>query len=232
MPNQLIDELKKGKEAAAKFFEHPVVQQSYKHNQELAKKLGIDIPNRPENIGAIIRQPTKINWSGAFGNSYAQVSQTHLGDPDAVISYQWMPYDRKTFGLSTIHENLYRGFYSAPLKYPNISKEYYDNVYKPQYYFYNWKTKKLLNPKYHDSYLTDISGGEAGPNFIDLGRDLGLKLGQKYPGYETVNNMLQNYKGFKSWMVPQLNKSKAGMRHIWDAMTGKYFTSNRSFINF
>ena len=24
-------------------------------------------------------------------------------------------------------------------------------------------------------------------------------------------------------MIPQLNTSKAGMRHVWDAMTGKYF---------
>lgn len=224
MPDQLLEEVKRGKEAAAKFFEHPVVQQSYKHNQELAEKLGITIPNRPENIGSIIRQPVKIRWSGAPSNSYAAVSQTYLGDPDAVISYKWMPFDRKTFGITTIHENLHRGFYSAPLKYPNISKEYYDNIYKPQYSFYNWKTKKLLKPEYYDSYLTDISGGEAGPNFIDLGRDLGLKLGQKYPGYEAANDILQNYTGFKSWMIPQLNTSKAGMRHIWDAMTGKYFT--------
>lgn len=224
MPNQLIEEVKRGKEAAAKFFEHPVVQQSYKHNQELAEKLGITIPDRPENIGNIIRQPVKIRWSGAPSNSHAAVAQTHLGDPDAVISYQWMPFDRKSFGITTIHENLHRGFYSAPLKFPNISKEYYDNIYKPQYSFYNWKTKKLLKPEYYDSYLADISGGEAGPNFIDLGRDLGLKLGQKYPGYEEANNILQNYTGFKSWMIPQLNTSKAGIRHIWDAMTGKYFT--------
>lgn len=223
MPNQLIDEFKRGKEAAAKFFEHPVVQQSYSHNQELAKRLGINIPDRPENIGAIIRWPTKVNLTRAAENSYAQVAQTHLGDPDATISYQWMPYDKKTFTLSTIHENLHRGYYSAPLKYKNISKEYYNNVYKPQYSFYRWKTSKLLKPEYQDSYLADISGGEAGPNFIDLGRDLGLKLGQKYPGYEAVKNMLQNYKGFKSWMIPQLNMSEAGMRHIWDAMTGKYF---------
>ena len=161
MPNQLIEEVKRGKEAAAKFFEHPVVQQSYVHNQELAKRLGITIPDRPENIGNIIRQPVKLRWSGAPDNSYAAVSQTHLGDPDAVISYKWMPFDRKSFGITTIHENLHRGFYSAPLKYPNISKEYYDNIYKPQYSFYNWKTRKLLKPEYYDSYLADISGGEA-----------------------------------------------------------------------
>jgi hypothetical protein len=31
---------------AAKFFEHPVVTQSYKHNQKLAQRLGITIPDK------------------------------------------------------------------------------------------------------------------------------------------------------------------------------------------
>lgn len=37
--------------------------------------------------------------------------------------------------------------------------------------------------------------------------------------------MLDNYKGFKASLAPRLNtKTKAGIRHVWDAMTGKYFT--------
>jgi hypothetical protein len=36
--------------------------------------------------------------------------------------------------------------------------------------------------------------------------------------------MLENYNGFKKFMIPDLNMSKAGLRHVWDAMTGKYFT--------
>jgi hypothetical protein len=35
--------------------------------------------------------------------------------------------------------------------------------------------------------------------------------------------MLDSYKGYKRFMIPRLNTSEAGMRHIWDAMTGKYF---------
>lgn len=223
MPNQMIEEVKRGKEAAAKFFEHPIVKQAHQHNQKLAKKLGLTLNDRPANISEVIRKPIKVNWSGAQGNEYANIRQAYYGDDSAELTFNWRPFDTKTFGITNIHENLHKGYYSAPIRFPNVSKEYYNNVYKPSYQFYKWKTDKLLKPEFRDGYLGDISGGEAGPNLIDLGRDLGLKLGQKYPGYEQVKQMLQNYKGFKSFIIPQLNDSKAGLRHVWDAMTGKYF---------
>jgi hypothetical protein len=47
-PDELVKsgDFAKGKEMTAKFFEHPVVQESYRHNQELAKRLGITIPDK------------------------------------------------------------------------------------------------------------------------------------------------------------------------------------------
>lgn len=222
-PDELVKsgDFAKGKEMAVKFFEHPVVQQSYKHNQELAKRLGITVPDK--NAAEVVKQPVKISYK-KLDNEIANVAQSHYGDPDAVITMDWAMYPLKDLRQAVIHENLHRGFYGAPLRLPTMSKDYYTNIYKPEYKFWEWKTKKLLKPEYHNGYLSDIHGGEAGTNFIDLGRDLGLKLGQKYPGYETVKAMLENYKGFKRFMIPQLNTSKAGMRHVWDAMTGKYFT--------
>lgn len=222
-PDELIKsgDFARGKEMAIRFFDHPIVQQSYKHNQELAKRLGITIPDK--NASEVVKQPVKVTYK-KLDNEIANVAQSHYGDPDAVITMDWSMYPLKDLRQAVIHENLHRGFYSAPLRLPAMSKEYYNNVYIPEYRFWEWKTKKLLKPEYHNGYLADIHGGEAGTNFIDLGRDLGLKLGQKYPGYETVKAMLENYKGFKRFMIPQLNDSKAGMRHVWDAMTGKYFT--------
>ena len=98
------------------------------------------------------------------------------------------------------------------------------------------KTDKLLKPEYrimqngviqdsaNDVYITDWRGGEAGPNLIDMGRELGLKLGQPYPGDEVFMNMMNNYKGAKSFLLKFLDTdTRAGRRHIWDAMVGKYF---------
>lgn len=223
-PDELIKsgDFAKGKEMAAKFFEHPVVQNSYKHNQELAKRFGITIPDK--QAAEVVKQPVQVNYRKLDGNEIAQVSRRYYGDPDTEITMDWSYYPIKDLRQAIIHENLHRGWYSAPLRPQSMTQSYYNNTYKPEYRFWEWKTKKLLDPKYHnDWYLMDIHSGEAGPNFIDLGRDLGLKLGQKYPGYKAVKQMLQNYKGNKSFMIPKLNYSKAGIRHVWDAMTGKYF---------
>ena len=223
-PDELVKsgDFAKGKEMAAKFFEHPVVQNSYKHNQELAKRFGITIPDK--QAAEVVKQPVQVNYRKLDGNEIAQVSRRYYGDPDTEITMDWSYYPIKDLRQAIIHENLHRGWYSAPLRPQSMTQSYYNNTYKPEYRFWEWKTKKLLDPKYHnDWYLMDIHSGEAGPNFIDLGRDLGLKLGQKYPGYKEVKQMLQNYKGNKSFMIPKLNYSKAGIRHVWDAMTGKYF---------
>jgi hypothetical protein len=52
-PDELVPEYGKLKEFSAKFFEHPVVINSYKHNQELAKRLGIILPDK--DAAAIVR---------------------------------------------------------------------------------------------------------------------------------------------------------------------------------
>lgn len=222
-PDEIVNsgDFVKGKEVAVRFFEHPVVQESYKHNQQLARRLGITIPDK--NPSQIVSQPVKVKYEDLGSNTIANVAQSYYGDPDAVISMNWRYYPLNTIRQGIIHENLHRGYYSAPLRPASLDKEYYNTIYKPEYIFWDWKTKKLLKPEYHNSYLADISGGEAGPNFIDLGRELGLKLGQKYPGYDKVIDMLNKYNGNKGFMIKQLNDSKAGMRHVWDAMTGKYF---------
>lgn len=222
-PDEIVNsgDFVKGKEVAVRFFEHPVVQQSYKHNQKLAKRLGITIPDK--NPSQIVSQPVKYKYEDLGNNTVANVSQSYYGDPNAVISMNQKQFPLYTIRQGLIHENLHRGYYSAPLRPAILDKEYYNTIYKPEYIFLDWKTKKLLKPEYHNSYLADIAGGEAGPNFIDLGRGLGLKLGQKYPGYDKVIDMLNKYNGDKGFMIKQLNDSKAGMRHVWDAMTGKYF---------
>ena len=48
-----------------------------------------------------------------------------------------------------------------------------------------------------------------------MGQELGLKLGQKFPGDESVQQMLNNYKGTKSFLLKYLDTgSRAGRRHI------------------
>jgi hypothetical protein len=59
-PMEAIEEIKKGRAMAGSFFKHPVVKESYVHNQELAKRLGIDLPDRPADISDMVTRPVKV----------------------------------------------------------------------------------------------------------------------------------------------------------------------------
>lgn len=226
MPNEILGEFVSGKNQAAKFFQQPVVQNSYAHNKKLAKRLGINIANRPENISEIVGAPIKLSpYIQNPGNELANIAQSYLGDPSATLSIAWTPFSKRVAKLTGIHEGLHRGHYAQVIKpAPTITKNYYETTMRPEATFWNWKINKLLKPEYQNGYLGGPFDGEAGVNLIEMGRDLGVKLGTKYPGDEVFMNMINNYNGHKSFLIPHLDlDTRAGRRHVWDAMTGQYF---------
>ena len=225
-PNEILGEFVSGKNQAAKFFQQPVVQNSYAHNKELANRLGINIADRPENISEIVGAPIKLSpYIQNPGNELANIAQSYLGDPSATLSIAWTPFSKRVAKLTGIHEGLHRGHYAQVIKpAPPITKNYYETTMRPEATFWNWKINKLLKPEYQNGYLGGPFDGEAGVNLIEMGRDIGVKLGAKYPGDEVFMNMINNYNGHKSFLIPHLNlDTRAGRRHVWDAMTGQYF---------
>lgn len=94
--------------------------------------------------------------------------------------------------------------------------------------FYSFKTKKLLVPENEAPDLTTYNylfeEGEAAANTMELGKRLGLKPGQEYPGRKALEQMLKEFSesgNEHSHMPSYLN-----MRHpkrVWDALTGRYF---------
>ena len=222
-PLDAIDAIKRGRRMAGSFFKHPIVKESYAHNQALAKRLGIELPDRPADISEMVTRPVKVGWNTS-DNEIANIAQGYYGDPDVTMNFQWKLRPKSDWEAAARHESMHLGYYSAPIRPKTVTQEYYNTISKPSYNFWKWKTDKLLRPEYRDGYLGDVWGGEAGPNLIDIGRELGVKLGQKYPGDTEFLNMMNNYKGLKSNFVPHLQlDTRAGRRHVWDAMTGKYF---------
>ena len=226
MPNEILGEFVSGKNQAAKFFQQPVVQNSYAHNKELANRLGINIADRPENISEIVGAPIKLSpYIQNPGNELANIAQSYLGDPSATLSIAWTPFSKRVAKLTGIHEGLHRGHYAQVIKPAStITKNYYETTMRPEATFWNWKINKLLKPEYQNGYLGGPFDGEAGVNLIEMGRDIGVKLGAKYPGDEVFMNMINNYNGHKSFLIPHLDlNTRAGRKHVWDAMTGQYF---------
>ena len=226
MPNEILGEFVSGKNQAAKFFQQPVVQNSYAHNKELANRLGINIADRPENISEIVGAPIKLSpYIQNPGNELANIAQSYLGDPSATLSIAWTPFSKRVAKLTGIREGLHRGHYAQVIKPAStITKNYYETTMRPEATFWNWKINKLLKPEYQNGYLGGPFDGEAGVNLIEMGRDIGVKLGAKYPGDEVFMNMINNYNGHKSFLIPHLDlNTRAGRKHVWDAMTGQYF---------
>ena len=225
MPNEILGEFVSGKNQAAKFFQQPVVQNSYAHNKELANRLGINIADRPENISEIVEAPIKLSsYIQNPGNELANIAQSYLGDPSATLSIAWTPFSKRVAKLTGIHEGLHRGHYAQVIRPQTITKNYYETTMRPEATFWNWKINKLLKPEYQNGYLGGPFDGEAGVNLIEMGKDMGVKLGTKYPGDEVFMNMINNYNGHKSFLIPHLDlDTRAGRRHVWDAMTGQYF---------
>ena len=226
MPNLLLEAIGTGKKAASEFFEHPVVKQSYEHNKDIAKRLGITLQDRPENIAEIVNRPIGVGYEAYKNNGeFGAIHHSGIDDPNDRFSVSWIPMtelDAKRIGF---HESLHRGFYSAPIKYVNTDFDYYKNVYQPTYKYWHWKTSKLLKPGTMDSYLGDVHSGEAGTNLAEVGKIAGVKIGEKWPGDEKFWETLDKWPEDKKFMLEYLNTdTRAGRRHIWDAMAGKYFT--------
>jgi hypothetical protein len=85
-PLEIIDYFRHGKIAAGKFFEHPVVKAAEKNNIALAKRLGITLNPRPEDISVVVQRPMKVQFH--TGEPAAFVAQGHYNDPNAYMSIQ------------------------------------------------------------------------------------------------------------------------------------------------
>ena len=60
---------------------------------------------------------------------------------------------------------------------------------------------------------------------IQEGKQMGLKLGQKYPGDAKMIELLNTqWPEYKANLLPQLQTdTRAGRRHIWQALTGQFY---------
>lgn len=85
LPSELLGDIAVGKRAAGTFFQHPVVQNSEKHNIELAKRLGVNLEPRPSNVSDVVTAPIKTIYIENPENELGNLAQSYYGDPDAVF---------------------------------------------------------------------------------------------------------------------------------------------------
>ena len=139
-PKDLQNEINTGFNAASTFFNHPVVKQSYKHNQELAKRLGITIPDRPDNISDVVKSPVKIEYqpyvpeNGGF--ELMSIAKETFNDPNTILNITNVPMTKELARAGALHEGLHRGYYSEAIKLPNMTKEQIMSEFLPSAKFW------------------------------------------------------------------------------------------------
>lgn len=208
--------VKQGIKEARDYVRHPVIVETVERNKELAERISgkparnmgwftdgnkVSANTRAEVLQHYIDRPVHIQTSNDLPKGF-------LGDYTSAntrirVKSGLSPYDTKRV---TFHEGLHHSGYG------NFEGGLYD-----------LKAEKLFGI---DDYLL---GHEAAVNTAELGRMMGLELGQKYPGLQTFKDMITKYNvdGFDKKFIfdKAILNTPRDYKRFWDALTGKYFTT-------
>lgn len=94
---------------------------------------------------------------------------------------------------------------------------------KKELEFLKYKISKAFKPDASvGPYDFNLQTGEAAMNGRDLGADLGIAVGQKYPGYENALQLLNTAvdKSNKAGMLEVLKTDKESMPYVWKLLNG------------
>lgn len=219
----------RGTKEAIDFLESDIKKETDLYNKKLAQRLGYK-HFTPYSKGAERARVEVVP-------DYDKISYPNSGDAGKVTLNSNPAEDILSYNVfynlhpTSFHETLHRGLYGmiSRDKMP-IGGNLFEHIGRKTDTrdFYSFKAKKLLVPENEAPDLTTYNylfeEGEAAANTMELGKRLGLKPGQEYPGRKALEQMLKEFSesgNEHSHMPSYLN-----MRHpkrVWDALTGRYF---------
>lgn len=204
-------------------------------NKEVARRLGLEyIPiwERPEAIKQLNRYGTngtivqRVDPNGPLGwvenpigsghtEEYSHVANINLASP--------FPYSE-----SITHEGGHTLGMGGPYSKKNLSPKDQMKSSDKQELYLERKSKQILNPGYkYEGYDLSLFPYEAVQNIRDIGRSLGLTVGQEYPGYDKALQILRNKdlieNSAKREIAGYLKTDKKSMPRVWEALTGTFF---------
>ena len=216
--SEIDNAVNQGIQMGRDYINHPIVQATSEHNRQLFKRLY----GKPQNMIYIDNTGKKV-----LAKQRGELLSTSLEEP---IKYKFaeLPHDAGTYirsmdgsgnitikkgldnsktKLTAFHETLHHGRYGN-----------FDGI------IYDIKAEKLYP---NNSYL--MAGHEAAANTAEVGRDMGLALGQKYPGRQVFRDMLDKLLArpyYKDFVIKDAKlDTNRDYKRLWDALTGKYFTT-------
>lgn len=224
--------IKKGKDKAVQFFNSNIRKQVNAHNAEVAKRVGFKNFKVHENAGNRAAQSSKLKLKvdpkTSEGGSISTDNHTPTND-QMELNLMYNPE------FASFHEHLHKGYLG------NSPKEFYwdygRDVFGDTNKYYNWLGQKVLKP-YSERIGLDGADylekpGELPVNLLEAGKEMGLKIGQPYPGKQAVLDLLEKFRksdSYKAGIVQHLNLNKP--LRIWKGLTGTLFTGSAIGMNY
>ena len=208
--NQLINS---GKQEFIDWMNNPLYRQAAKANQAEAKSMGLAYTPTYEKAEYLRPQKTKIENLGSpkLGGSTDRngdiAINLYTDDPKGVMAHE--------YGHANWHGNV-----SESTMASNLDQG------KKEWQYLKYKSGQVFKPNswYSDKFDLHSHGPEAVMNARDYGKEIGLKIGQEYPGYEKALELINNNKnGFKSGLRDMFYLDKEHMPYVWKALTGTQF---------
>ena len=217
--SEIDNAVNQGIQMGKDYINNPIVQATSEHNRQLFKRLYgkpqnmIYIDNtgkkvlakqRGELLSTSVEEPIKYKFAELPTNDAGTYIRSKDGSGNITIK---KGLNNSKTKLTAFHETLHHGRYGN-----------FDGI------IYDIKAEKIYP---NNSYL--IAGHEAAANTAEVGRDMGLALGQKYPGRQVFRDMLDKLlaKGhYKDFVIKDAKlDTNRDYKRLWDALTGKYFTT-------
>lgn len=97
---------------------------------------------------------------------------------------------------------------------------------KKQLEYLRFKSGQIFKPGSDYAGKFDLSehGGEAVANARDFGKEIGVKFGEEYPGYEEAyRRIMSNIDGSKSGLYQYFKLDEEHMPYVWNSLNGTHF---------
>lgn len=210
--NQL---LKQGKQEFIDWMNNSMYRKAAQANKEEAQSMGLSYTPTYEKAEYLLPQKTTLKDIGSSGlggttdlNRDITVNIRSTQNPKDVMQHE--------FGHANYHGNV------SPTTMANMTQG------KKEWDYLKFKASQIFKPdsEYGGQYDLHTHAPEAAMNARDYGKELGLQVGQEYPGYEQALQLINtNKNGFKSGLLNMFYLDKEHMPYVWKALTGTQFAA-------
>lgn len=206
----MISDIKAGKKEFTDWMNNPEYRKAAEQNRQEALSMGLNYTPTYER-----QQYSNFLQNGIKPvfkqDMYGEGSTSYFGaQPNTPTEINYNLRSTQPYSQVTRHESGHAAYHGMAST-------------KEELKYLKYKVNQAFKPNASvGPYDFNIQTGEAAMNGRDLGADLGVAVGQKYPGYENALQLLNTAKdkSNKAGMLEVLKTDKESMPYVWKLLNG------------